>query len=115
MVQGFPSRAFLKQRFATSSASAKTIPAFQHQTAATNILWTGGQVVKKHFMVRLKNKPSFCKTVQMLKVAVAIARYYFCSVTGGVALLLLSAKSDSVSDAYFKVAVAHLCAKLTLT
>jgi len=27
-VQGFPSRAFLKQRLAPSSASPKTIPAF---------------------------------------------------------------------------------------
>jgi len=41
IVKGFPSRAFLKQRLAHSSASAKTIPAFWHQTAATNIPWTG--------------------------------------------------------------------------
>jgi len=42
-------------------------------------------------------------------MAVAIARYYFYSVMGGVAPLLFSANSDSGSDAIFKVAVAHLC------
>ena len=45
------------------------------------------------------------------KVAVAIARYYICSVTEGVAPLLFSANSDSGSgsDAIFKVGVAHRC------
>jgi len=43
IVQCFPSKVFLKQRLVHSSASAKTIPAFQHQTAATKIPWTGGQ------------------------------------------------------------------------
>ena len=46
IVQGFPPRAFLKQRLAHSSASAKTIPAFSHQAAATNIRWTWGKLVK---------------------------------------------------------------------
>ena len=45
IVLGFPSRAFLKQHLVYSSASPRTIPAFQHQTAATNILWTSGQWV----------------------------------------------------------------------
>jgi len=41
-------------------------------------------------------------------MAVAIAHYYFCSVTGGVVPLLFSANRDSDRDAFFKVAVAHL-------
>jgi len=43
-VQGFPSRAFSKQRLATSRASAKTIPALWHETVTMNTPWTGGQV-----------------------------------------------------------------------
>ena len=38
----FSIQSFFKQRLAHSSASAKIIPAFWHQTAATNIPWTGG-------------------------------------------------------------------------
>jgi len=53
-VQGFPSRAFLKQNLAHSSASVKTILAFQHQTAAMNIPWTGGQVVKQGVAISVR-------------------------------------------------------------
>ena len=50
IVQGFPSRAFLKQRLAHPSASTKTIPVFYHQTSATNIPWTGDQGVNEKQM-----------------------------------------------------------------
>ena len=39
----FSIRDFLKERLVHSSASAKTIPAFESQTVATNIPWTAGQ------------------------------------------------------------------------
>ena len=55
IVQGFPSKAFLKQRLAHPSASAKTIPAFWHQTLATNIPWTGGQVNNLHQYFQWRN------------------------------------------------------------
>jgi len=40
---------------------------------------------------------------------VAIAHYYFCLVTVGVAPLLFAANRDRGSAAIFKVAIAHLC------
>jgi len=47
-------------------------------------------------------------------MAVAIARYYFYSVTGVVAPVLNLTNSRSYSDAIDKVAVAHLCCYVTI-
>jgi len=62
IVQGFPSRAF-EQRLIHSSASAKTIPVFQHQTAATNIPWTGGQ---RRTLERAKQSTRTCSPLLTL-------------------------------------------------
>jgi len=40
------SKAFLKQRLAHSSNSAKTIPVAEHQTASTNMSWTSSWPVR---------------------------------------------------------------------
>jgi len=49
------------------------------------------------------------KFLNAAKGAIAIARYYFYSVTGTVALLLNLANSGSERTAINEIAVAHLC------
>ena len=68
-MQGFPSRAFLKQRLVHSSTSAKTTPAFSRQTATTNIPWTGGQ---KSTLKRAKQSARTCCPLLKLLLIIKI-------------------------------------------
>ena len=66
IVQGFPSRAFLKQHLVHSSARAKTILALKHQTAATNIPWTGGQ--RRTLKWAKQSARTFCPLLKLLLI-----------------------------------------------
>ena len=75
-----------------------------------NNVVTGGPKTSK-WPARGGGRPPFPSSVSPL----AIARYCFYSGTTAVAPLLNLTKGGSSSDAFYKVAVAHLCVKVICT